>query len=162
MARWVKSTSYEQIFICSVHTGHTVESGFILLTRARKRLIPSAQLANTNGFERRLNHTGRWLACRLPSEDEMNLAPDGNPDVGLLNVDKLIPSRGGKTPRGRDQPVPSSKRAVARELCGFVWAIACQMSAPHKVNKPDSTADKKIREPKNEATWNWTSTSSIK
>jgi transposase len=42
--------------------------------------------------------------------------------------------------------------AVARELCGFVWAIACQISAPHKVNKRDSTADKQTREPKNEAT----------
>ena len=24
--------------------------------------------------------------------------------------------------------------ALARELCGFVWAIACQVSAPGKVN----------------------------
>jgi transposase len=28
--------------------------------------------------------------------------------------------------------------ALARELAGFVWAIACQLSAPQKVKKPDS------------------------
>lgn len=32
--------------------------------------------------------------------------------------------------------------ALARELCGFVWAIACQLSAPHKLKKPGNTSNK--------------------
>ena len=34
---------------------------------------------------------------------------------------------------GRHKKVVVIMAALARELCGFVWAIACQVSAPHKV-----------------------------
>ena len=32
--------------------------------------------------------------------------------------------------------------ALARELCGFVWAIACQVSAPEKLKQCEKTAVK--------------------
>ena len=35
--------------------------------------------------------------------------------------------------------------ALARELCGFVWAIACQVSAPHKVKMRGPTTVKEIK-----------------
>jgi hypothetical protein len=37
--------------------------------------------------------------------------------------------------------------AVARELCGFVWAIACQLSAPHKVKGQNPKVGKSPSEP---------------
>jgi len=30
--------------------------------------------------------------------------------------------------------------ALARELCGFVWAIACQVSAPEKLKRCEKTS----------------------
>lgn len=36
--------------------------------------------------------------------------------------------------------------ALARELCGFVWAIACQVSAPEKVKRREQTPVKATRE----------------
>jgi hypothetical protein len=30
--------------------------------------------------------------------------------------------------------------ALARELCGFVWAIACQLKAPEKLQRPPTAA----------------------
>lgn len=35
--------------------------------------------------------------------------------------------------------------ALARELCGFVWAIACQVSAPEKVKRREKTAVKETK-----------------
>jgi hypothetical protein len=35
--------------------------------------------------------------------------------------------------------------AVAQELCGFVWAIACQVSAPHKVKMRRQTPVKETK-----------------
>jgi transposase len=36
--------------------------------------------------------------------------------------------------------------ALARELCGFVWAIACQVSAPQKLKRCEKTTVKATRE----------------
>jgi hypothetical protein len=35
--------------------------------------------------------------------------------------------------KGRHKKTVVIVTALARELCGFVWAIACQMSAPEKL-----------------------------
>ena len=35
--------------------------------------------------------------------------------------------------------------ALARELCGFVWAIACQVSAPEKLKRCEKTAAKQTQ-----------------
>jgi transposase len=40
--------------------------------------------------------------------------------------------------------------ALARELCGFVWAIACQVSAPEKVKLRQPSSTKTTPEPKPE------------
>ena len=38
---------------------------------------------------------------------------------------------------GRHKKVVVVVAALARELCGFVWAIACQVSAPEKLKRGD-------------------------
>lgn len=46
---------------------------------------------------------------------------------------------------GRHKKVVVVVAAVARELCGFVWAIACQVSAPHKVKMRGPTVAKETK-----------------
>jgi hypothetical protein len=43
---------------------------------------------------------------------------------------------------GRQKKTVVVVAALARELCGFVWAIACQVSAPQKVNLRAQTTAK--------------------
>ena len=42
--------------------------------------------------------------------------------------------------------------ALARELCGFVWAIACQISAPEKVKMRQKTTTEEPKESASSAT----------
>jgi transposase len=46
---------------------------------------------------------------------------------------------------GRQKKAVVVVAALARELCGFVWAIACQVSAPQKVNLRQETTAKRAK-----------------
>ena len=47
---------------------------------------------------------------------------------------------------GRQKKAVVVVAALARELCGFVWAIACQVSAPDKVKRREPTPTKATQE----------------
>lgn len=58
-----------------------------------------------------------------------------------LKAQQRLHTRFGRLSARQKKPVVVVA-ALARELCGFVWAIACQVSAPEKLKKPEPLPEK--------------------
>jgi transposase len=58
-----------------------------------------------------------------------------------LKAQQRLHTRFGRLSARQKKPVVVVT-ALARELCGFVWAIACQVSAPEKLKKPEPLSEK--------------------